>query len=475
MHRLPIYFIVSCLIAFPTVLKAQSLQWSDPLTDVDEYFEPVIINANEEGVWGMFKGGGDQEEVWLKAIDEKGSEHKTLKLDFSKQAELRGATWLNDNVILFSTHNRKAEKSELNIDCYTKDFDTVASQKTIAKFDEPVQSVAYDKRPKAGLDLILFTGQGEQKGYKVQALQLDKTLSVINHRKFKASLPTNADIKAFRSFEGYYGVLLANEKDKRHYFIKMHTDDSTFQLRSMNNDSIATTQAIMGVDRINQQILINGAYGEKAAKRYEGLKFLRIKADHDTSVLKQIPFEQEFIDKLYGKNTIKTYLDDVILRSLIPRSDGGSIVLMERYKREEHLYQDHGYFGSSSPSVRNYYYFEEIGILAISPKGEVNWNKVHRKQQKSVNDEGRFSSFKPFIQKNRLILLYNSFTGSDLNLMFYELTPKGDMKGDILIKGDLKPVRTLPRKAKQIGIDEVVLPALNESDQFQFLRIKFDT
>ncbi len=475
MQSLLKFLLVFGMIALPFLIKAQSLNWSNPISNVDGDFDPVIIHASDDGTWGMFRDKGEEEEVWLKGVSKEGRENKTLKLKFSKNAALKGATWFNGNVVLFSTKQQNDGVTELKVHSFSKKFDTIAFKKTIAQFDAPVQSFAYDKRKQAGLDLILFTGKGDNKAYHLQTFQLNKSLSAINQTKFKAGLATNAEIKAFQSFLGYQGVLLASKKDKGHYFIKMHPVDSTFHLKSMNNDSMVTTQAVMGLDRVNQQILINGAYGEVGVTKYEGLKFLHVKPDHDSFHVKRIPFEQEFVDKVYGKNTMKTQLDDVILRNLIPRSDGGTIVLMERYKREEHYYQDHGYFGSSSPSVRNYYYFEEIGIMAISPEGDLNWNKVHRKQQKTVNDGGRFSSFKPFIQKNRLILLYNSFMGSDLNLMFYELTPEGEMKGDILIKGSIKPVRALPRKAKQIGPYKVVVPVLNDSDQFRFLRIKFDT
>jgi hypothetical protein len=92
------------------------------------------------------------------------------------------------------------------------------------------------------------------------------------------------------------------------------------------------------------------------------------------------------------------------LRKLIPRADGGAILVAEQYFVRVVSY----YNASSKQYVTQYHYFyNDIIVVSIDPSGSIEWASKIPKRQHSVNDGGYFSSFATMVTDDQLYFIFN--------------------------------------------------------------------
>ncbi len=450
---------------------SQTLTWSEPVKGIDNNFNPEFVNAGDTSFLGIFSRKKGNRKVVLTTFDDQLKlKHKT-KLAFDKDQAFQKAFRLEQKLVVIYSED-KADQKVLKLHGFSSSLDTAKWGKTLLKVKQKDFSAVYDKQKDNLLHILTaFKDKGD---YVLKGVTIRETLQKDSNQTYRINEVENPELVSLQSLNEERAVLINNTENNNCYLAIGGPGKELF-LKNLGQDSLITTQALLRLDRMNKQFLGNGFYRLKSKAQYQGITQFRAPVGKDTLFLNRVAFPKSFIQQVFGKNTSKTYLEDFKIRDLIPRSDGGTILLTEHFREEENFYDDYGYFGSNAPTVRHYYYFEEIAILAIGPKGRINWQKVHFKKQRTVNDEGFFSSFKAIVQKKRLILLYNKFLDNDVNLLYYQLKPDGALKGDILIKGKVNSVNTVPRKARQVTHNKVVIPAFDKEDRFRFLEVEFET
>jgi len=122
--------------------------------------------------------------------------------------------------------------------------------------------------------------------------------------------------------------------------------------------------------------------------------------------------------------------------------------------------------------VRYYYYFYEISILSINPDGSLDWHKIIKKEQISLNDEGYYSSFGCKVASDKLYFIYNDLSRKSSNVMIYGVNPIGQGEGNILMKGSELDGYAIPKESIQISDTEFLVPIIKLREGFTILKIK---
>jgi hypothetical protein len=91
------------------------------------------------------------------------------------------------------------------------------------------------------------------------------------------------------------------------------------------------------------------------------------------------------------------------LRQLIPREDGGSVLLGEQFYIEVVTTSD----GKGHTTTTYYYHYNDILAVGITPAGEIDWVTRVPKKQVSANDGGFYSSFATCVYKDKVFIVYN--------------------------------------------------------------------
>lgn len=101
-----------------------------------------------------------------------------------------------------------------------------------------------------------------------------------------------------------------------------------------------------------------------------------------------------------GKETLTNYFLDELIR----KESGGAILIAEQfYERIINSTNTNGNFTRSYTK----YFFNDLIIVSIDAKGEIEWAKKIDKNQETINDNGFYSSYYVGIKDDQLYVLFN--------------------------------------------------------------------
>jgi hypothetical protein len=210
-------------------------------------------------------------------------------------------------------------------------------------------------------------------------------------------------------------------------------------------------------DEVNGRLSGAALYSEKGYGAKGILSFKAIVPDVFT--FSQIPFADTLQTHLKGgKNKRNNGVENLRINELILRRDGGFIAISEQYVRYE--YQMPANFRNDFPTNRQVeFYYDNILVSSFHPDGAVHWNTVLYKNQKSENDEGRYSSY--FLMKNPrgLRIIFNDEINWTSAVYEYELMPDGNQQRRRIFPDEaIEEKDILPefRKAIQISANKFI-------------------
>ena len=144
--------------------------------------------------------------------------------------------------------------------------------------------------------------------------------------------------------------------------------------------------------------------------------------------------------------------------------------VFQRIDDEQQL-DDVSIYGVQQTYTRYYFYFYEISILSVNPDGNLDWHKVIKKEQISLNDDGYYSSFGCEVTNKRMYFVYNDLSRKTSNVMLYEVNPHGQGEGDIFIKGSELDGYAIPKESVQVSSNEILVPVIKLREGFSLLKI----
>lgn len=446
----------------------QELTWSEPLPWESDDYHTRLIRSVGNGYLLLAQNPYSRQQFAFGAFNSELGLMNTHAFSAPKNSRLQKTLVLQDTVILLFDQKGR-DTTKLISQRYHPATDSLYQQRAVAAFPGESTTIHLAKASDSTVNVIALNQAQRQIDYLI----LGRAKRMLRHTKRPLTDRPNITSINTAIAEGARMAFLAKHATSEALvFYTLDSTAKTLRAQALGSDSTTVTTGSLGYDQLSEQFMAIGLYQLAEGDTYHGVVLLREGAGVDTTRLYSEDFPQQLVRQVFGQNTIKQGLANFQLRSLIPRSDGGAVVFLEAYERDKKVYHDRGYFGTVNETVREYHYYEEVAVTALNPKGKIQWSKVHRKKQTTVNDEGRFSSFSHMIQKKRLIFLYNSINGNTMNLLYYTVTPDGELKGELLLKDRYEQLKPIPRKGTQVGPSGLLMPALQE-ERLHLLHVDF--
>lgn len=447
------------------IIKGQELTWSDPFPGETEGYRAEQMEPLAGGYLLLAKNVYEGKRHILGFINQEMNNLQIHKLARPKNSRLINLLTQDSTALIFY-YQHSEDSTFLLSKQYWPTGDSLSSTRNLISFHGQNYRVHLASSSDSAIHGIFINPR--KRPFQVFHLNKHAQPTLLKKGKFEKGrkTPSVKELSAVGSTIAFTGLLT----DKKDYFYYRLDSNQKLHTLSLFNDSLSVVESRLGYDRVNSQFLVVGLYQLKGSETMNGLAFIRESVEEE--YLHYEPFPQRLIKDVFGQETMKEGLTNFKLRGLVPRSDGGAIVFLESYQKDKKVYHDRGYFGTINETIRKFHYYGEVVVMAISPEGHIQWSKVHRKKQSTVNDDGLYSSFSHMVQKNRLIFLYNSISNNTMNLLSYSVTPSGNMKGKLLLKDRYDQLRPVPRKAMQVGPSTMLMPIM-KNDRFHLLKLDF--
>ena len=257
---------------------------------------------------------------------------------------------------------------------------------------------------------------------------------------------------------------------------------------------------LIKIDNRNKNYIVTTFSYKKNGGNIDGLLSAVISRD-SFNVTKQTIniFEDSLRAKLSGKPDWRTAYDNLNIRNVILKKDGGFIVLTEEYYKQRrysssfndrynnfnsryyNYYSDYylynrGYFGYYRPfndgNGRDIIYnYNDIINFSFSSDLKLQWNSVINKTTSDIEND----NFLSFINMNAGGEIYFLFLQKDNNrqiLSNYALQPNGSIVRNATLKGRESGYNFMPRLSRQTGARQMIVPCIVRNN-IAFAKIDF--
>lgn len=488
-----------------------------------------VVGKDETGIYvikfhkrGMFSYGPDYS---LEHFNKQMNLTKSVKIILSKQGkelELELITHFNNKLYAFSSlRNNKEKKKILYVQSINKN--TLRPENDIRKIAE----IDYQKKSRFNTgDYYIATSRDKSKLLVYYDTPYDKRenesfgLHIFDENmnqlwEKKISIPYKEDLFSVEKMrvdkEGNVYLVgisyIEKHEDKRKgspdykYKILCYTNEGKklIQYPVELQDKFITDMQITISDE--GDIICAGFYSDEGTFSIKGSFFLSI--DHENQKIKNKSFKEFGLDFITqgmserqekkakkkaakGKN-VELYKYD--LNEIILRDDGGALLIGEQYyvRVVTHTYTDGN--GMMHTTTTYYYNYNDIIVINISPKGQIDWIKKIPKQQVTTNDGGFFSSYTLAVIKDKLYFifndnprnlnykepakLYNFNKGKESLTVLVTLTMDGKQKREALFNTRDSGVLIRPKVCKQIDDSNELIIFGQRGKKQRFAKITF--
>ncbi len=244
-------------------------------------------------------------------------------------------------------------------------------------------------------------------------------------------------------------------------------------------------------DQLNKQLVFGGYYSSEHGSDLRGFFTAACSIENSKTISAQYGYFDEAaaakvvrekqptgksnLPNKYNQKYFKSRFQDIELRKLIVRSDGGVLLVGESTRIVDNANDRDPFFDNRfQNSLRNprEYFYDDVLALSIEPDGQLEWVQILPKQQYSQDDQGYYSSVGVMNDRDKIRLLFNE-TLSQRMLNEFVLSSSGQFRIRSLLKTKELKIRTAARYAKQISSSEIVIPSFEDNDKMSLLLFRY--
>jgi len=467
-------------VCLPSILNAQTVTISDEVNIRSDYSYELLGDINDNIV--LFRDSGRKK--YLNVFDNKLS-HK-----YERELRLEKSNVLFHGVVPFDTcfHMLYSYSEKDSVHTVLRKIDDTGTCL------DTVRLFTTEKRNKLlKFELLTNTSESHSLLYAYHKSEGFKFI-LIDHIKKEVVYTRLSKWEKFDFQDEFVSIDLADDlhifilleynnnkrrSDKHHFdltVIDPKTNTQTNQKISVKNQVSIDAQG--NYDPINKQYVITGLYNEKSSAHSKGLFYSMSKVpfNKDRHEVQFIPHSASFLKEVYGRKKKKLEnLEHHIIQDVIFNQDGGFVVFSEFQKTftRRSPYQSYSQIGSRRRlSGWMDHHLEEIGILAVSPEGEVRWKNVLHKNQFSQDDAAAFSSFYLFSTPSILRVVFNEEIRNDNLVSEYLIATNGQTKRSSLLNTEYQNLKLRFREAIQLDNQAFLVPS-EKSSMLKLVKISY--
>ncbi|MEI7978135.1 MAG: hypothetical protein WCI53_04760 [Bacteroidota bacterium] len=225
------------------------------------------------------------------------------------------------------------------------------------------------------------------------------------------------------------------------------------------------------INNLKKQVNIIGFYAEENELNNIGYFFQTIdisSATNTKNILDTTSLKVLRNNISFSKNLD---LNDIYIRKIIPRSDGGLFLVAEKYflTRQSYTYYVNGFPQTNTRTVYNY---NDVLLLSLNADGLMENGDIVNKEQQTVSDGGFFSSITNFVSNDAIYTIYNADVTQEGDVLLCKFDVKGKTENKILVKAINASLLIIPQDSKQISATSLLACAIRDK-RFTLMRINF--
>ncbi len=473
-------------------LKAQTIEWGNPQKLKQKNLYNQVIG---ESGGNIFLLRGKDQEFRQELIIEKYK--NTLGLDvsiplpLSVNGSVERVLLLNDEIYVFiSAKNTVKNQIDLLVQKLDLNFKILGNPMVLCSMTEKsflskrnIQIKSNANKDLIGIMFISLADDGKgilnlyQYDLKLQQ-RFGKQFNLSEEEKgvYTSAFDLSNSGETFVMIDYPLKDYNGERDDPRKFFLYVYypTTDKILEYDIIGKDSFFIDELGMCLNNFNHTISVTGLYSEKAKVETKGY-FLR-RYNYYSSNLEfssSCLFDEYFLNKLSSARIEKFEpdLNDFYIRKIVPRSDGGLLVIAEKFFQTRQTYT---YYVNNFPqtSTRIVYNFDETAVYSINPDGKIQFNEVIKKHQSSVGDGGYFSSFICIPTLDNIQIIYNNDGNEQTDIAMYTVNYKGMSQNKIIVKNANTNAAIIPTEYKQISANSGIICAIRDK-RFTLMRISF--
>jgi hypothetical protein len=221
---------------------------------------------------------------------------------------------------------------------------------------------------------------------------------------------------------------------------------------------------LLKLDESNRKLVLTSLYADRNTVESPGIVLCTYDLQKkDWGKIGFVPFELEIpADQRAAKRTRFEVFADLKLDEILIREDGGLLAFFEdRKEYERSLYQGRRDFYGMRFAID--YYYDDIYVLAVSPNGQLEWQKRLQKKQYSFDDDALYSSFYIFKTPSAARIIYNDEIKNENTVSEYILTGSGQSERRNVLNTNRQDLRLQIRNALQISPNEFIIPSVKRN------------
>jgi hypothetical protein len=225
------------------------------------------------------------------------------------------------------------------------------------------------------------------------------------------------------------------------------------------------------LSNVKKQINLIGFYAEEEQKDNKGYFYQTI--DLTNTTIKMNRLDSVSLNVLKDRISFSKTMDlnDLYIRKIIPRSDGGLFLIAEKYflTRQSYTYYVNGFPQTNTRTVYNY---NDVMLLSITADGLLENGDVVNKEQQSISDGGYYSSICSYINNDAIFTIYNADVSQEGDVLMNKFDVKGKSENKILVKAINASLLIIPTDCKQISANSLLACTIRDK-RFTLMRITF--
>lgn len=232
------------------------------------------------------------------------------------------------------------------------------------------------------------------------------------------------------------------------------------------------------VDNSTNHVIVSGILGEVFRNAMVGYVFMQVDPHTGTIISHNAQsFSPELLTGISAKtDKSEKYTPVYKMSQVIPRADGGALVVSEYFEKTTENYDftnyDPYYGYRTSTRQVDYFEYNDIFLMSISPEGFIDWTNIIRKRQISKEDNGAYSSYALANGAERIFFIYNEDISQNSNVMQYEMLADGTLNRKSLFNPAKQEVELRPQAARQVAFNEIIIPSIHKRS-LSFISIVF--
>lgn len=264
-----------------------------------------------------------------------------------------------------------------------------------------------------------------------------------------------------------------NDRDKRLFMVHAYFNvQDIFKTYPIGDPNYRIQDITMTMNNFIHQVHISGFAIPFERKQNAKVFYYSIDCINNKSILTS-SFNPIISDRAKRTQAMSIINDmpDLYIRKMISRSDGGSILIAEKYNviRQPYTYYINGFPQTNMRTIFNY---EDLYIINIATSGDIEQFDIVTKSQSSGNDAAQFASLIPVITSDNIYMLYNSDISSENDIMLGYLNTNGMLDKKILVKSINGSGLLFTNEWKQTGPNSIICCAL-KNKRFTLMRVTF--